>query len=324
MKCYQLNHSLSFFPERIDACCSGFRGPIYLENPTKSQVFDANIMQEIKKQTVEHLSNNIIPDGCKDCYELKDGVSNEDFSINKITLNHFTHCNCRCVYCARLNAYHRDFVENPQDSEYYDVLPIIKNLFDKNLIDEKRLLVDIQGGDLGVLKEFQPLVEYLLTKNFCDIIFTTNNIVYQPLIEKCIKLNKGTLITSLDCGSAETYLKMKRVDKFSACVENLRRYSSLDKREIPSILVKYILVRNFNDNLAEAQKFLEIMCDLKIRKVQFELDYNDILLKKDKNFVVPEVYYQIYELFKNTCAASNIELEVFSHTKKILDKGAFN
>ena len=49
MKCYHLNHSLSFFPERIDACCSGFRGPIYLENPSKSQVFDANIMQEIKK-----------------------------------------------------------------------------------------------------------------------------------------------------------------------------------------------------------------------------------------------------------------------------------
>lgn len=324
MKCYHLNHSLSFFPERIDACCSGFQGPVYLANPISPVDFDTDKMQYIKSNVIKLLENGNIPDGCKGCYELKEGVSDGDITINKITLNHFTHCNCKCVYCARLNAYHRDFVESPQNSEYYDVLPIIKKLFDKNLIDEKRLLVDIQGGDLGVLKEFQPLVEYLFTKNFCDIIFTTNNIIYQPLIEKCIKLNKGTLITSLDCGCAETYFKMKRVDKFNDCIENLRRYSDLDKREIPSILVKYILVRNFNDNISEAEKFLKIMVDLKIRKIQFELDYNDILLKKDKNFVVPKVYYDIYELFKKACAASNIELEVFSHTKNVLENGKFN
>ncbi len=322
MKCEQLNHALSFFPDKIESCCSGFQGPIYIKNPTNDMNIDLDKMFLKKKNFIYQMTNNKIKYECKNCPERVKGKPDKDIKIRKIFLNHFTHCNCKCVYCARLNYYHRDFTEEKTKSAYYDALPIIKNLYENNYIDTLRLIVEFQGGDLNVLEEFEDITDYLIKHGLNNMSFITNNINYQPVISDVLKKGKGLFISSLDCGCAETYKKIKRVDKFDNFLENLAKYQAVADPE--NILIKYILVRHFNDSIEEIDKFLNLMNKMGVKKLQFELNYNDILLDKNKSFNLPPHYIEIYNYFKNFCIENNINMEIFPHTKKVLTEGHFN
>lgn len=244
MYCNSLNYDLSFFPDKIDACCSGFQGPIYIENPSENLPIDINKILDLKKKFFSDFKNNNIPKDCIGCPNLKNGEIADDFKIKKLVLNHFTHCNCKCTYCARLGFYNRDFTESKRASDYYDIFPIIKALYERNLIDKKHLCVEFQGGDCSVLEEFENVINFLLKNEFKEIYFTTNNIIYQPVIEECLKLNKGSLITALDCGCRETFKKIKRVDKFDDYVNNLITYRKRTNSD--SFLLKYIVVKHIN------------------------------------------------------------------------------
>ena len=61
MFCNQLNHTLSFFPEKIEGCCSGFNGPIYIDNIEMLKGDISINWQEItkyRKELIKKLKNN--------------------------------------------------------------------------------------------------------------------------------------------------------------------------------------------------------------------------------------------------------------------------
>lgn len=323
MWCEQINHNLTFYPQKIESCCSGFQGPIFLENPTNETEIDWQEIKRKKSEFIKRLENNDIPADCVGCPYLKEGSTprGDDFRYKKIVLNHFTHCNCKCVYCARLRFYHRDFTETPRTPDFYHALPIIKQIYalGDTECNKKLMKVDFQGGDLSVLDEFEEIVQFLLDNDCEEIEFTTNNLIYQPMIEKCLSEHKGFMISSLDCGCRETYKKIKRVDKFDTFVENLRRYLAATDENF-RILVPYIVVNKINDNLGEAQKFLNLMKELGIVRIRFEIDYNDLLGYKGK-FEVPKHYYEIFDLFKDFTEKNNMIFLYQQYTKDIMDRG---
>lgn len=321
MYCNRLNTHLSFFPDKINACCSWSQGPVYTENP--QEFIDIDKIITLKEKFISDFKNDKIYEGCTNCVELQKGEYYGNYKIEKITFNHFTHCNCKCIYCSRLCSYQRDFTEEKRKSEYYDVFPIVKALYEKKLIDPMRIDIEFQGGDCSVLDEFEDIVNFILQNQSKETFFTftTNNIIYQPIIEKCFNLNKGTLITSIDSGCAETFKKIKRVDKFDDCINNLKKYR--EKTNTKQLFIKYIVVKNINDNINELQKFLDIMKDVGVGFISFDIDFNDILINKGRKFIIPPHYYKMKELTETFCSQNEINFVLNDYTKLIMEKGFF-
>lgn len=304
------------------SCCSGVIGPVYLDN-YKGEKIDWEVFKKVKYNAFnlmnkEDLSN--LP--CEGCFFLRSRTEN-DVVYDKFTLlnlSHWTQCNCGCIYCARMYDSKGEITTKKQKSKSYDMLPVLKGLYKNELLDRENLTVVFQGGDISVLKEFELLVKECLKNGVKKFEILTNNIIYQPIIKKLIDNDKTVLYTSLDCGSRETYKKLKRVDKFEDCVKNLRKYSK--SRSNPPIVVKYILVERFNDNNEEITHFLNLMSDIGINIVEFQIDNKYGLFTSLDKFSLPSHYGELYLFFKDECKKRNITMQVWTKTQHTIEKYA--
>lgn len=318
--CKALNNEISFFPDRINLCCSGVPGPGYA---IKNGSFDIDDFVKFKEKTVIDFKNGAVSNECRNCHQIE--KYNEDFQFDKfskIIFNHFTHCNSACIYCARKNVFNTNYTNTDSYSKYYNVYPIIEKLYQKNLISETELALDFQGGDIGVLKEFKDLLNLFSKHNVTNYTFTTNNIVYFEEIERLMQRGIVRIVTSVDAGTRETYLKIKNVDKFDVCIDNMKKY--IQKGGVGYITGKYILLEGINDNSEELTKFISIMSDIGVKTLVLDMDYRYIM-KNDlnKKFVVPKHFYDLYSLFEAKCKENNVYMYNYPYTKTILDKGFY-
>lgn len=320
--CELLKNEITFFQNQIQSCCSSQMGPVYYPD-YKGEKVDVQKILEIKSNAFEQMKNGDIPKNCKGCFNLKpfDG-KNFQRKFSRLIISHWVHCNCSCIYCARNEFSDGKVTREPKNSDYYDMLPILREMYQNDLLSTNNdLFVDFQGGDISVLKEFDDIIKELMAHNVGYIRFTTNNIIYQPLIAELFKQGKAELMTSLDCGTKETYLKLKRVNKFDDTIENLKKY----KQACPNayIFVKYITVKGINDNVDEVNKFLDLMFEIGIPTVSFEIDYRDIMMNPNKRFEIPSHYYELLDIFKQRCENNNVQLTLFTHTENVMKQGWF-
>ena len=320
--CDELNNVLSCFHDRIMSCCSGQIGPVYYE-AYRGQKIDWEAFKKIKQDAFNMLTEeNINNSPCKGCFFLRERKPEDRISpvFNMINISHWTQCNCGCIYCARMLDSKGKITYKAEKSEYYDIVPLIKQLYKQELLDRRNLTACIQGGDLSVLKEFEPMVKEFLKNGVKTFHILTNNIVYQPIINKLMDLNKVELFTALDCATPEVYKKLKRVDKFNDSVNNLRKYAK--GRENPPIIVKYIVVEHINDNIEEIQKFIDLMSDIGIKIVEFTIDNKWAMFTNLDEKPLPAHYGDLYLYFKKACEEKNIVLNVWSRTEFIINKYA--
>ena len=269
-----------------------------------------------KKQLIKNLKNGIIPEGCKGCVHIKPYKEVNDFRINKITLNHYTQCNCACIYCTQGNRTFEKIKEDENKPVLYDVFKFINELYDNNLIDNEKLYIDFQGGNISCLKNHQEIIQTFLDRGVGTIYIPTNNIVYMPVIENLLKMKKGEVCTALDSGCKETYEKIKQVDKFDKSIENLKKYIAASGND--SIIAKYIIVNGYNDNIDEFTKFMDKMIEVGIKIIVLDIDYRDII---DGCFTIPKHYYDIVKYAKETCRKYNMDLGIPPYTTKVLEQG---
>lgn len=310
-----MNNHLHFTSrDTLEPCCSANVGPALISNLSQKDSIKDYIAA--KKQYIKMLKEGIIPKECKDCVHIEEYKETKDFNINKITLNHYTQCNCACVYCTQGNRSFEKIKEDENKPVLYDVLKYIKELYENNLVDREKLYIDFQGGNISCLKNHEDIVNAFLENGVGTIYIPTNNIIYMPVIEKLLKMKKGEFSTALDSGTAETYKKIKQVDKFDASINNLKRYIS--EAGPSSIILKYIVINGYNDNLKEFQKFMELIIDLKIPTLVLDIDYRDII---DTAFTIPKHYYDIVFLAKELCDKNKINLGIPPYTHSVLDRG---
>ena len=89
------------------------------------------------------------------------------------------------------------------------------------------------------------------------------------------------------------------------------------------IFVKYITVKGINDNVDEVNKFLDLMFEIGIPTVSFEIDYRDIMMNPNKRFEIPSHYYELLDIFKQRCENNNVQLTLFTHTENVMKQGWF-
>mgnify|MGYP005768015431 CR=1 FL=1 len=320
--CDELNNVISCFHDRIMSCCSGQIGPVYYE-AYKGEKIDWDAFKKIKTDAFKLLNEKDIDKSpCQGCFFLRDKKQTDIVSpvFNMINISHWTHCNCGCIYCARMLDSKGKIDTKSRKSDYYDIVPLIKQLYKQELLDRKNLVAVIQGGDISVLKEFEPMVKEFLKNGVKEFHILTNNIIYQPVIKKLMDMDKVQLFTSLDCASPDIFYKLKRVDKFKDCVNNLRKYAK--GHQNPRIMVKYIVVEHLNDNIEEIDKFIDLMQDIGIKTVEFTIDNKWAMFTNLEEKPLPLHYGELYLHFKKACEEKNIIMNVWPKTEYIINKYA--
>lgn len=313
--CPLLNTNLHFTSRNtLEPCCSANIGPVLVSSLSDKKTIKSFIKE--KQKFIKMLKKGKIPDGCRNCVHLTEYKKIENLKIDKITLNHYTQCNCACIYCTQGNRTIEKIKEDANKPVLFDVLNFINELYDNDLIDTKKLYIDFQGGNISCLKNYDEIINTFLNRGVGTIYIPTNNIVYMPVIENLLKIKKGEICTAIDSGSRETYLKIKQVDKFDKSVENIKKY--IESAGNDSIIIKYIIINGYNDNIDEFRKFIDLMIDLKIKVIVVDIDYRDII---DRSFTIPKHYYDIVEYAKDACKKNNIDLGIPPYTKSVLEKG---
>ena len=325
--CYFLNSGLHFNPDEMRFCCA----PKVIGPKVCFENFDYDIILkelfEKRNTVISQMKKHIIPEECQSCIYLTENDQPNDSEntestnfpkISSIIINHFKQCDCRCCYCTTIG-YHGEFVTEPIKSKYYDLLPILETLYEQDLIDKNSLNVEFQGGSIGVLEEFPDVVNIFLKNNVKSISFFSNGIKYSKAIQEASEKAKCLLITSVDAGTAETFKKLKKVDKFNQVITNLKRY----KEEAPYLVItaKYILIDGINDNEEELDKFLNAVADAKVNNVQMDLDFRKVMFNDGKKYVVPQKYKDLYKFFDKRAKELGVCPYVWGYVQNILDKG---
>lgn len=319
--CEKLEHSLNILPDRIAFCCSCAEGCHILINDVNSLNFDS--IQKKRNEYISQMKKGIIPKECSGCYEYKErpkenffkklfGFNKNKNLINYIILNHFKQCECNCVYCAQKILY-------PDINQNFEILPVIKNLYKKGLIDEKYLKVEFQGGNVSLLKEFDALMEEFNVNKASEYVVLTNGIKELPSLAKIQNTDNCLVSISLDCGTKETFAKIKNIDAFDKVVENIEKIMSDTKFRVA---LKYIILENVNDNMEELTAFLNLAKTLKVNGgINLEIDYGKLFMNSPEKFKIPETYYKMFDFAEKYCAENNLSYKIFPYTKQVLDRG---
>ena len=322
--CKRLNETLDFDALKVFYCCGTRTGPA-CDIPKPKEI--KNIIKK-RNSLIKQLDRGNIPIECEGCFDLKEQTKPKPLLLSifckppkakMIIVKHFKQCDCSCVYCCEQYLSGRKIVLKSKKSDYYDLLPVIKELYKQNMIDKKELDVHFQGGNVSVLDEFEDLVNIFIENGVKRIEIATNGIKYLPVIDDIAKKTFVDLNISIDSGCRETFQKIKTVDKFEEVKENLKKYVKL-----PVLLrLKYILVRGYNDNKEEIEKYINLMKEIGITNSELMIDQCDKDFIQNGEFKIPDYYYELFSFYKEKSIQSGINPTIWEYIEEILKKGSF-
>lgn len=317
--CYDLQAGIHFNFKDLRCCCSIQKGHAFIED-YKGKKIDWNYIRSERKKIIENCKNGIFPSGCIGCPKLEEKEWDENYKIEQIYIFHWTHCNCGCIYCVNMDKTKGLYNSKAKKSEYYDLLPVVKDLIKRKEVSSSPNIFCL-GGEAGVLKEFEEIINCFLKNGINNIIFLTSGIKHIKSIEKALQQVDTDIIISIDSGCKETYKKIKRVDEFENVIENIKKYANSSQNADNSITLKYIIVENKNDTIEDLEKWLLLTKELNLSRVRLDLDYSKMLKGSESN--VPEHYYKLFEYFKKRTIELNLNASSFEFIDELLKKGHY-
>ena len=280
--CDALLHKLAINPDNINFCCSPYDNKLqYLDN-YNGELID---IEDYKKKREYYLSKfkaGEIPEPCQNCSHCQENEWDEKIGFSFISISTRTKCNCDCFYCVHSKG-NPDTKHWLNTKDCWDVKPVIKELFNNNLILGKCIYI-IGGGEPTVFPQGE--LEYLayiglLTK--ANIVILTNAIIYNESIAKIISIADSELKVSVDAGTKETFEKVKRVKEFDTVWKNLAKYVKATKNNpIGRVQIKYIIIPGVNDSLKELKAFTKRCFDIGCTHIEIAIEYDWYGANKDK------------------------------------------
>jgi len=299
--CDYLSHGISFEYDKLHDCCIVHHGtlgtPLLIEN-YNGEIPDFEKIFEHKQELIKELNENK-PTKCSECVMLRDYTETDDENyFSMIAINQIKLCNAKCIYC-------EDEFRNRK--KYYDVFPVLKDIIDKGLFKNDGLVI-FQGGEPTLMNDFDKLIDLFIEQN-ANIKVNTSGIKFSKSLYNALEKGNVQVCVSLDSGNRETYEKIKFVDKFDIVCENIEKYSNAaEKSEKSEIMIKYLLIPGYNDNLKDIDEWFSLIQTLNIKKVAFDIEYKYIA--KNQNNIPLYVYWLFDYMYnyadKNSIARMNM------------------
>ncbi|GHV57097.1 hypothetical protein FACS1894216_21460 [Synergistales bacterium] len=264
LSCIDIEQSLRVGCHAFCFCCFQIG-----QNQSPSIMFSGDYnksVQEYAKYRDELISNisSGIPTPCDGCPRLAEDYFPAQRNIKFIGYSEDGICNFNCNYC-KVGA---KYISRFDDSQNIDYIKLVDALECQGLLSDN-YVVDVAFGEVTINPKREELYKCLEKSE--NYIFTNASVYDEKLTDLLKKGNTG-LNVSLDSGTRETFRVIKGVDLFGRVCKNLMRYS----QEKPGCLVlKYILLPGFNDNVNDIDGFLKLCEDAKAGMIQIWTDIFD-------------------------------------------------
>lgn len=269
VSCEYIQHGFNVDYEDIKMCCfnchEGGGRQILIDN-YKGQMIDWNKFFKEKRKMRELNKKGIILERCKGCFFLKEREWDDEDYINFMVFNHWTQCNCKCKYC--FTNEQSDFFNQRKN---YNMYPVIKKLVEMGKVRGGGE-IGFGGGEPALLPEFEPMMNMLMDAGCDNIRVHSSCVKYSPAIERGLREGKVTLVCSVDSGTPETYINIKRVPHFEKVWENLEKYAAAQGENKYKAKTKYIIYPNFNDNKEELDKWFDLTVKAGIKSVVLDVE----------------------------------------------------
>ncbi|MCD7780352.1 MAG: radical SAM protein [Candidatus Gastranaerophilales bacterium] len=302
--CVFLEFGINFDLNMVSDCCISHndgRGlPVLIENYTGGMINWEALFDKKAKRICRQQEKTIYE--CEGCYHLGEYSFSKERKISEFHFSHCRLCNARCIYCSD---------EYSGINRNYNTYPVIKDLIEKGFYKSGGEAT-FQGGEPTIMQNFDELIQ-LFTENGTTVRVHTSGIKYSPTVEEALKRNKGSVVISIDCGSRDTYKKIKQVDCFSNVTETIRKYSSSNP---DNVILKYIIIPGVNDNIKEIDKFFNLASKYNIKKIALDLEVQYARKYENRN-VSPHVFL-LADYFEYKAEKLNMELLIYSFISYVL------
>lgn len=269
VSCEYVQHGFNVDYSDIKMCCfnchEGGGRQILIDNYDGSLINWKKFFKE-KRKMRELNKKGIILERCKGCIFLKEREWDEEDYIDYIVFNHWTKCNCKCMYC---------FTEGGWDHfntrENYNMFAVIKDMADRKLLRPGGE-IGFGGGEPAILEEFEPMVDLLLDYGMDNIRVHSSGIKFSPAMARGISEGKLNVVISVDSGTEETYKKIKRVATFNKVWENVKKYADAQTKNKGLARTKYIIIPGVNDTTEELEKWFQLTVNSGVRWIVLDVE----------------------------------------------------
>lgn len=314
--CQWVNRGIEFRTDSLRLCCYGYLQGRETEYQTTikenyhGELLDWNEIFKIKEEMKAMHKEGKYLDACKDCIYLHEKEWDEENYINHFTLNHWTKCNCNCIYC-----YTKDDKKAFNSYKEYPIYPVIKDMFKKGVIKHtESSCIIFGGGEPTILKDFDKLIDLFLEKGCQNIRINSSGIKYSRAIEKGLKMGVISLVISTDAGCKETYEKIKMVKTYNKVWEHIRKYAKAQSKD-DLVKVKFILYPGQNDTYEEIDLWFDEIIRNKVKAISLSVEQGWF------NTNQPNFSKQIYEqiaYMENRAKELDLDLEIYCEALAVL------
>ncbi|MDI6774079.1 MAG: glycosyltransferase [Verrucomicrobiota bacterium] len=269
--CSDLHGSLFLAPTQIRACCKRFfvdgrmRGDVCLldTNNSGSGQFVARNILEAKQRLLDRI-NSGEPTGCEGCpfLEFKDWGPVRRVDVRYLSLEYHSVCNLRCSYCSEV--YYGGV------GAQYDVGALIDDLLEEKALDNCGLVV-LGGGEPVLDGRFKYLVRRLSAAlpHAHQRVFT-NAVVFSETVHQLLCEGRGSVVTSLDAGTEDTYARVHGRRRLTDCLANLERYAAANAGQVT---IKYVFIEA-NSSLDEVMAFGALLRRRRLAGCNIQISYD--------------------------------------------------
>lgn len=305
--CNFLEEGINFDLNTVCDCCISHndgRGlPVLIQNYSGEAINWEELFEE-KAQRIAKQKNSTIYD-CEGCYHLGEYTFKNEKKLSEFHFSHCRICNAKCIYCSK---------EYSKGTQNYNTFPIIKDLIEKGYYKAGGEAT-FQGGEPTLMQNFDELVQ-LFTENGTKVRIHTSGIKYSKTTEEALNNNMGTIVISLDSGSRNVYKKIKQVDAFDTVCDNIKQYTNASTNNTNNIIIKYLIVPGFNDNINEVDKFFKLMKKLGIKNVAIDIEVQ--YARKHNNKDISSHIFMLYDYFEIMSKKFNMNMHTYSFMLYVL------
>jgi wyosine [tRNA(Phe)-imidazoG37] synthetase (radical SAM superfamily) len=212
---------------------------------------------------------------CEGCSKIECMSADPGFKpLKTLQLSLPLPCNIKCFYC------HNTVPKRPRclsdalkSIDEFDFVALFE-AFEKKELADAGTKFNWASGEIAVYKYKERFFEFALSH---VVAILTNAVLYEPALAKWFASgqNKGILNVSLDCGTRDTFQRIKRLDAYDRVCENLIKYGE-GRNQTKSFELKYIICEGINDNEADIDGFFEIAHVAKATLVLLDRDFHNI------------------------------------------------
>jgi len=236
---------------------------------------------------------------CSGCHYLKESNGKKTTtSFEKIEHINYGYlpsvCQCRCIYCSFTGRKADNDVELAREAKFSTTFAEVMGYLEKNALLSDNFSIQVASGEITVHPERDELL-HIVMKYPCH--WFTNAFIYNETIAENLHSNKSSsMCVSLDCGTPETFKRIKGFNAFNKVVENLSKYC-----EHGSVSIKYLVIPGINDSPEDYNGIFRLLKKLGLTKLALSHD----------TFIDP-LPYEVLEsaaLLYSMCKVRNISID---------------